>query len=103
MLSRRLAQKAMDVVEVYGRVPLFYYLLHFYLLHIAALLTLMVVSHTVHVDPPVPLLNPPAPGAGFSLPVVYAIWAAVVAALYLPCRWFASVKARRKDWWLSYL
>jgi uncharacterized membrane protein len=103
MLSRKLAQKALDVVEVYGRVPFFYYVLHFYSIHIAALVTLMVVSHTVHVTPPVPIFNPPLPQAGFSLPVVYAIWAAVVAALYLPCRWFAGVKARRKDWWLSYL
>jgi uncharacterized membrane protein len=103
MLSRRLAQKALDVVEVYGRVPFFYYVLHFYSLHILALLVLMAVSHTVHVHPPMPIFNPPAPGAGFSLSVVYAIWLALVAALYLPCKWFAGVKARRKDWWLSYL
>jgi uncharacterized membrane protein len=103
LLAHRKATKALNVVEVYGRVPFFYYVLHFYTLHILALLTLMVVSHTVHVHPPLPLLNPPAPGAGFSLPVVYAIWLALVASLYLPCRWFAGVKARRKDWWLSYL
>jgi len=103
MLTHHKATKALDVVEVYGRVPFFYYVLHFYSLHILALLTLMVVSHTVHVHPPVPIFNPPAPGAGFSLPVVYAIWIAVVAALYVPCKWFAGVKARRKDWWLSYL
>ena len=63
----------------------------------------MVVSHTVHVYPPVPIFNPPPPGAGFSLPVVYAIWLTLVVALYVPCRWFAGVKATRKDWWLSYL
>jgi uncharacterized membrane protein len=103
MLSRRLAQRALDVVEVYGRVPFFYYVLHFYSIHILALAVLMVVSHTVHVHPPVPIFNPPAPGAGFSLPVVYAIWLSLVAALYLPCKWFAGVKARRKDWWLSYV
>jgi uncharacterized membrane protein len=103
MLQRRLVTKALDVVEVYGRVPFFYYVLHFYSIHILALVVLMAVSHTVHVHPPVPIFNPPTPGAGFSLPVVYAIWLALVAALYLPCRWFAGVKARRKDWWLSYL
>jgi hypothetical protein len=59
--------------------------------------------HTMHVKLPVPIFNPPLPQAGFSLAGVYAIWLAVVAALYLPCRWFAGVKARRKDWWLSYL
>ena len=103
LLERKVLTKALDVVEVYGRVPFFYYVIHFYTLHIAALATLMVVSHTVHVNPPVPIFNPPAPGAGFSLPVVYAIWLTLVVALYVPCRWFAGVKATRKDWWLSYL
>jgi len=103
MLERKILQKAMDVVEVYGRVPFFYYILHFYSLHILAVVVLMVASHTVHVKLPVPIFNPPLPQAGFSLPVVYAIWASLVAALYLPCKWFAGVKARRKDWWLSYL
>jgi uncharacterized membrane protein len=86
MLQHRKATKALDVVEVYGRVPFFYYILHFYSLHILAVVVLMAVSRTVHVHPPIPIFNPPAPGAGFSLPVVYAIWAALVAALYLPCK-----------------
>ena len=103
MLQRKMATRALDVVEVYGRVPFFYYVVHFYSIHILALVVLMVVSHTVHVHPPVPIFNPPPQGAGFSLPVVYAIWIALVAALYLPCKWFAGVKARRKDWWLSYV
>ena len=30
-------------------------------------------------------------------------WIGVVAALYFPCRWYAGVKQRRRDWWLSYL
>jgi hypothetical protein len=43
------------------------------------------------------------PAFGVSLPVVYVFWALIVAALYLPSRWFAALKARRRDWWLSYL
>ena len=42
-------------------------------------------------------------GFGFWLPGVYLVWALVVLALYLPCRWFARLKATRRDWWLSYL
>jgi hypothetical protein len=45
----------------------------------------------------------PPPGWGFSLPVVYLIWASVVVALYPLCRWFAALKQRRRDAWLSYL
>jgi hypothetical protein len=43
------------------------------------------------------------PGFGFDLWVVYAVWVAVVAMLYPVCRWFAGLKQRRRDWWLSYL
>ena len=45
----------------------------------------------------------PPPGWGLSLPVIYALWVLVVVMLYPVCRWFASVKARRRDPWLSYL
>jgi hypothetical protein len=45
----------------------------------------------------------PPPGVGFNLAVVYACWIAGVLLLYPLCKWFAGVKARRRDWWLSYL
>jgi len=45
---------------------------------------------------------PPA-GLGLSLPATYAAWILIMAALYPACRWFANVKRRRHDWWLSYL
>jgi len=46
--------------------------------------------------------NPPQ-GNGFSLIVVYLSWIAGVLLLYPLCKWFAAVKARRRDWWLSYM
>jgi hypothetical protein len=46
---------------------------------------------------------PPPSWWGFSLPVIYAIWITVVAALYKPCKWFSRLKAERRYWWLSYL
>jgi uncharacterized membrane protein len=102
-LERHWLEGALGVVGVYGRVPFFYYVPHFYIIHIAELLTLMIAMHTVHVHPAIPLFNPAPPQAAFSLPIVYLIWMSVVALLYVPCRWFAGVKARRHDWWLSYL
>ena len=43
------------------------------------------------------------PGYGFGLPVVYGVWLMVIVVLYPLCHWFAGVKQRRRDWWLSYL
>ena len=42
-------------------------------------------------------------GYGLDLAGMYAAWLFVVAALYWPCHWFAALKQRRTDWWLSYL
>jgi hypothetical protein len=42
-------------------------------------------------------------GYGLSLPGVYAVWALLIALLYPFCRWVAAAKARRRDWWLSYV
>jgi len=103
VLERRWVTRAAAVVEVYGRVPFFYYVPHFYIIHLAMIGTLMVWSHSLHPALFAPIVGAPPPGWGFGLPVVYAIWIAVVAVLYLPCKWFAGVKARRRDWWLSYL
>jgi hypothetical protein len=42
-------------------------------------------------------------GFGVGLPGVYVAWLLVIALVYPLCRWFAAIKARRTDWWLSYL
>lgn len=86
-----------DFVRVYGRVPMFYYLLHLFVLSSAASIVWALVYHRTFY-----VFDEHLAG-GWSLPVVYAIWMAVVLALYLPCRWFMGVKARRRDAWLSYL
>ena len=51
-----------------------------------------------------PMGNPPAPeGYVWSLGLLYAVWAIAIVLLYFACRWYADLKARRRDWWLSYL
>jgi hypothetical protein len=40
---------------------------------------------------------------GVSLPAIYAVWICVVMMLYPFCRWFASLKQQRREWWWSYL
>jgi hypothetical protein len=87
---------------VYGRVPLFYYVIHLYLIHILAILAALASHQPVWHGP---IVAAPTPlGYGHGLPLVYAIWILVVVMLYLPCRWFMNVKSRHRDWaWLSYL
>jgi uncharacterized membrane protein len=93
-------------LEVFGRVPLFYYILHIPLIHLAALA--VSVARTGTVNPWLFANHPMNPGpspAGYpwSLPLLYLVWAIVVVMLYFPCRWFAALKARNKSPWLSYL
>ena len=84
---------------VYGRVPMFYYLVHIPLIHALA----WIWAKTQYGRADFFLGGGPAPaGAGFGLLVVYAIWAAIVIGLYPACRWFAALKKRRHDVWLSY-
>ena len=56
---------------------------------------------------PAPSMGSPAnlfpPNYGYDLWAVYAVWIAVVVVLYPVCRWYAGLKRRRHDWWLSYL
>jgi uncharacterized membrane protein len=85
---------------VFGRVPLFYYVVHLYLIHLAAGLAFLprFGAAAFHVDPD----SPPA-GFGVSLGLIYLIWAGAVFALYPLCRWFAAVKKAGRSPWLSYL
>ncbi|MBA2704517.1 MAG: DUF1624 domain-containing protein [Blastocatellia bacterium] len=88
----------------FGRVPLFFYLLQWPTSHFMSLIVHLIAGKPVRwmfgseID-----FNGPPPGAGFNLAVVYACWIAGVLLLYPLCKWFAGVKARRRDWWLSYL
>jgi multidrug transporter EmrE-like cation transporter len=66
---------------VFGRVPLFYFVVHFYLIHLLRL----------------PLKS------GVGLGAVYAVWIGLVIAMYPLCVWYSGLKERRRDWWLSYL
>src|SRR5262249_47178182 len=90
---------------VFGRVPLFYYLLHIPLIHGLAVLAESIRFGSApwlfgelfgpHPTPP--------PDAGFPLFGVYAAWLTALLMLYPVCRWFAGLKRRRREAWLSYL
>jgi uncharacterized membrane protein len=93
------------VLAVFGRVPLFYYLLHIPLIH--ALAVAIALARTGSV--PGWLTgnfpgNGPAPhGLGCDVPAMIVLTVLVVALLYFPCRWFAGIKRARSGGWTSYL
>jgi uncharacterized membrane protein len=105
LLDKAKAQGGLGrVLLVYGRVPLFYYVLHIYLINILAIISANVFYQpALHGSAIADFATKPA-GYGHGLPFIYAMWILAVAILYLPCRWFMEFRSRHRDWsWLSYL
>jgi uncharacterized membrane protein len=102
-LVQRARTRVASWLSVYGRVPLFFYVVHIYMAHALAVALAYAQGGTLRrilavTDP----ASIPA-WYGLSLPGVYVAWAIVVVAMYPLCRWFARLKQERRDWWLSYL
>ena len=92
------------VLLAYGRTPLFTYVCHIYILHLLMLATVLALGFPFGTATDVVLSTKAMDyGWGFNLPVVYAVWLFVLILLTPISIWFAGVKARRRDWWLSYL
>jgi uncharacterized membrane protein len=81
------------VLAVFGQVPFFFYVVHIYLLHALAVATGLAMTGAFVSNPEI----------GLGLAGIYLVWLVAVVLLYPLCRWFAGVKRRRSDWWLSYL
>ena len=90
-----------DTLVMFGRVPFAFYVAHFFLIHTLSIL-LGVAQGFPASDFVAPFFLYPK-GYGLGLPGMYLVWILVLAMLYPFCRWVAAVKARRRDWWLSYL
>jgi uncharacterized membrane protein len=97
----RLYAPIRNALMTLGRAPLAFYLAHLYLIHAVAMLLGVAQGFAAeHFETHYRFFPQ---GFGVGLLGVYVIWIAVVVALYPLCRWVAAVKARRKDWWLSYV
>ena len=92
------------VMNIYGRVPMFYYILHFYIIHILVVIIFYIqgFGNKDIVTPNVPFLFRPQ-AFGFNLWGVYAVWAFVVIVLYPLCKKYNAYKSTHQQWWLSYL
>lgn len=104
-------------LEVFGRVPMFYYIAHFYLVHVLAIATFLVVRHkgfadlNFHFSTGGSFFAPDGAGyfggipigSGYSLLWVYVAWITVVLLCYPACVWYNRYKSNHRQWWLSYL
>ena len=91
-------------VLVFGRVPFFFYVLHFYVIHTLTTIAFFFCGYGAGdiISPKSRYFFRP-PEFGFPLWVVYIIWIGVVLSLYPICRWYKNYKANHFQWWLSYL
>ncbi len=105
MLDGAKAERGLSrILLVFGRVPLFYYVLHLYLIHILAILVALAFHQPIWHGTVIADFAQRPLGYGHGLPFIYAMWILAVAILYLPCRWFMELRSRHRDWtWLSYL
>jgi uncharacterized membrane protein len=90
-----------DAFVIFGRVPFAFYVAHFFLLHALSVLLGVMQGFRAEQLMTFPPFYPK--GYGVSLLAVYGVWLLVVLLLYPFCRWVASVKARSRAWWLSYV
>ncbi len=98
----RVRGPAADWIATFGRVPFFYYVVHIFLLHaLAIVFAWATIGDIGWLFGPMAGRKPAA--YGLPLAGIYAVWLAVVVALYPLCRWFAGIKRRRTEWWWSYL
>jgi uncharacterized membrane protein len=95
-----------QMVSVFGRVPFFYYVLHFYFLHLIAIVVFIINGHSLN-EKTTLIFGIPfkyvVVGEGLTLKYVYLVWILLVLALYPLCKWFSDLKQRKNYWWLSYL
>lgn len=98
--------KLTQAISIYGRVPFFYYVIHFYLLHILCMILFLARGHAFGEVTP-SIFGIPfgfmLAGEGYSLKIVYVIWLSLVVGLYPLCKWFSDLKQGKNYWCLSYL
>jgi hypothetical protein len=103
-LAERVRGLLAKAMTVFGRVPMFYYLLHIPLIHALSLVVWRLRDGAVHAErfATAPYVSVP-PNQRWSLLLLYGVWAVAVAILFPLCAWYARVKATRRIAWLRYI
>jgi uncharacterized membrane protein len=105
-LAERARGKIGEIVATFGRVPMFYYLLHIPTIHLAAVIVSLAREGRVNpwLFTNLPTMSPPPPeGYTWRLSLLYAVFIVVIAVLYFPCRWYARRKATAPAPWMRYI
>ena len=103
--SENINSKIKHITSVFGKVPLFYFIVHLYLVHLITIFILIIQGLTwKQLEFSTGTFGRPK-GIESGLPLwgIYIVWILVVALLYQPCIWFGKYKSEKKYWWLSYL
>ena len=98
--------KVTDMLVIVGRVPLLFYVIHLYFIHLLALIAIGFTEFywTDFIFTAERFLSGKLAAYGFNLGVVYLVWVFVIMALYPLCKWYNDYKSAHRDkWWLSYL
>ncbi|HEY6083560.1 MAG TPA: heparan-alpha-glucosaminide N-acetyltransferase domain-containing protein [Chitinophagaceae bacterium] len=90
------------LLVIYGRVPFFYFIIHFFLVHLLLVIAFFLSGYGIKDIASPPFYFHP-PQLGYPLGIVYIIWILVVVLMYPICRWYAQYKRTHTQWWLSYL
>lgn len=104
-----LAEKAKgwlaNVLTIFGRVPMFYYLVHVILIHLSALIVNLVRTGNSHQDwyGIAPFFTDQPEGVRWSLPIMYFVWLIDVAILFFLCRWYAKQKLQKPNSWRRFI
>ncbi|HTD40015.1 MAG TPA: heparan-alpha-glucosaminide N-acetyltransferase domain-containing protein [Mucilaginibacter sp.] len=103
-VTEKISNKLTAILIVYGNVPFFYYVCHWYLIKALNIIVFYIsgFNNNQVVNPHMRKYFQPD-DFGFNLFGVYVVWLVVIILLYLPCRWYSKYKGAHHQWWLSYL
>ena len=101
----KLNSRLQNVLSVYGKAPLFYFVIHFYLIHLITIIMLFMQGFEwSSIDFSTGTFGRPVGlASGLPLWVIYLLWIVIVVLLYIPCKWFVNYKSTNKHWWLRYI
>lgn len=105
-LAENIKNKITDSLIIFGRVPMFFYILHIYVIHLFAMVAAQATGFgwQSFLLEFFPTMDPQLAGYGFSLGATYLVWLMVVLVTFPLCKWYNTYKSNhREHWWLSYV